>query len=88
MQVLQKKLWLDHLQYDIMPFWQNSDCLGNPVGNFPTIIDQSGHPLPDAPRYLRMHGRRIYGFLAAYELLGDQKYMEYAERVDDLSFKG
>jgi mannose/cellobiose epimerase-like protein (N-acyl-D-glucosamine 2-epimerase family) len=34
--------WQRHLQRDILPFWQTTAALGNPVGNFPTFLCNDG----------------------------------------------
>lgn len=78
--VWNRQLWLEHLQYDIMQFWKQPGCLGTPIGNFPTFIDQNGIPEPGKIHYMRMQGRRIYGFLAAGELLKNSDYLEWGKR--------
>jgi mannose/cellobiose epimerase-like protein (N-acyl-D-glucosamine 2-epimerase family) len=34
--------WKQHLERDILPFWQTPSALGNPVGNFPTFRCNDG----------------------------------------------
>ena len=77
-EVFSAAVWLDHLRYDIMPFWSSPGMLGAPPGNFPTFADQNGIPVPGEAHYMRMQGRQIYAYLAAADLLDSPDYLEYA----------
>ena len=70
-------LMLRHLKEDIMPFWTQTEMLGDPFGRFPTFASQDGHPDWSRPRYVRMHGRQTYAYLAAYELLKEPPLLDY-----------
>src|ERR1700722_3106825 len=42
--------WKQHLERDILPFWQTPAALGTPVGNFPTARCNDGSPVdPQSP---------------------------------------
>lgn len=71
-----KPLLLEQLQREILPFWTLPAVVGNPIGNFPTYVSQTGVPDPNMPRYTRMHGRQTYAYLASYFLLRDEKLLE------------
>ena len=68
---------LRHLEEDILPYWLLPTMLGDPIGNFPTYADQNGVPDATKPRYVRMHGRQTYAYLAAYYILKRKELLEY-----------
>lgn len=72
-----KPLMIDHLVNDILPFWTQTALLGSPIGVFPTYASQSGKPDQSKPIYVRMHGRQIYGYLAAYLVFRQEVLLSY-----------
>lgn len=68
---------LKHLEDDILPYWLLPSMLGDPIGNFPTYASQSGISDDTKPRYVRMHGRQTYAYLASYFMLKRRELLEY-----------
>ena len=71
--------WQRHLSEDLLPYWETSDALGSPLGNFPTFLGQSGETLPDTTRGLVALSRRVYGYSVAFMLTGNPRYLTYAK---------
>ena len=68
---------LKHLSEDILPYWLLPDMLGSPVGNFPTYANQYGVPDRTKNRYVRMHGRQTYAYLASFLMLHRRELLDY-----------
>ncbi|MGM0508918.1 MAG: AGE family epimerase/isomerase [Fusobacteriota bacterium] len=75
--------WKTHVKEDILPFWDNKEALGEPIGNFPTYRINTGKvddKRPREERYPRMIGRQIYLYNMAYHMTGEEKYLKYAKK--------
>lgn len=77
-EILRKRL-MSHLEDDLMRFWCRPEVIGNPIGNFPTYIDQFGSPVDGCVHYSRMQGRRTYAYFIAYDLTGKSEYLKLGE---------
>jgi uncharacterized protein (TIGR03437 family) len=94
--------WLNHLNNDLLPFWNTPAALGNPIGAFPSVrCDDGSVPDPSNPcppisgnaylmapeRYLVPLSRQIYGYGVAYHLTGDPKYFTWMKAGVDYILK-
>lgn len=75
---LKSSTWYNELTTDILPYWTNSNALGNPVGNFPTYRDEEGKEIPDSDRKVRMMSRQVYGYSMAFLVTGNEQLLVYA----------
>ncbi len=91
--------WIDHLNYDLLPFWTTPEALGE-NGNYPTYrcndgsLYNSSSPCPElvtAPPsivqldrdYVRSNSRQVFAYGIAYNLTGDSQYLQYAKEGVD-----
>jgi mannose/cellobiose epimerase-like protein (N-acyl-D-glucosamine 2-epimerase family) len=82
-EVLEGDTWLSHHREDLMPYWDMPEALGDPVGNFPSFRDRSGHlvldPEENTHRGLSTLARQVYGYSLAFMLTGEERYLTYAK---------
>jgi len=79
-EVLKGDTWLRHHREDLMPYWDMPEALGDPVGNFPSFRDRSGHLDPaNTNRGLSTLARQVYGYSLAFMLTGEERYLTYAK---------
>ena len=85
--------WMDHLQNELLPFWDQPAALGSPLGNFPSTRCNDGslvnraNPCPEIGnssylmennQYLVPLSRQVYAYCVAFHMTGDTKYLNYA----------
>src|SRR5262249_1914246 len=82
--------WLDHLNKELLPFWNTESAFGSPFGAFPatrghdrTLYDQQ-RPCPELSsnpwisphhRHLVALSRQIYGYGVAFQLTGERAHL-------------
>jgi hypothetical protein len=82
-EVLRGDTWLRHHREDLMPYWDRTQALGEPLGNFPSFRGRDGELLPQSPdstvRGLSTLARQVYGYSHAFMLTGEDRYLSYAK---------
>jgi mannose/cellobiose epimerase-like protein (N-acyl-D-glucosamine 2-epimerase family) len=81
--------WLEHLNNDLLPFWNTETAFGKPLGAFPSIRCDDGtlyderRPCPEIganpppnERYLVALSRQAYGYGVAFHLTGQRIYLD------------
>jgi mannose/cellobiose epimerase-like protein (N-acyl-D-glucosamine 2-epimerase family) len=81
--------WLNHLNNDLLPFWNTEAAFGKPPGAFPSIRCDNGtlyderKPCPEVganrppnERYLVALSRQSYGYGVAFHLTGQRVYLD------------
>jgi hypothetical protein len=83
--------WVDHLKYDLLPFWTTQSAFGDPIGAFPgtrcddTTLYDPAHPCPEirknswispSQRTLVELSRQTYGYGVAFHMTGDTRYLD------------
>ena len=71
--------WLEHHRQDLMPYWDMSEALGEPLGNFPSWRGLDGELLTEDRRGLSTLARGVYGYSVAFLLTGEPRYLTYAK---------
>jgi hypothetical protein len=56
---LQSQTWLNHFAQEILPYWDSTEALGVPYGNYPTHRGRDGRLVEETRRWPRMMGRQI-----------------------------
>lgn len=93
--------WIDHLNNDLLPFWTTPEALGENGNyptyrcNDGSLFDTE-NPCPELAEgdpgivqldrdYVRANSRQVFAYGIAYNMTGDNKYLQYAkEGVDYL----
>ncbi|MBL8232165.1 MAG: AGE family epimerase/isomerase [Bryobacterales bacterium] len=82
--------WLNHLNQELMPFWNHPGAFGDPKGDFPAIRCDDGtavvwtSPCPEVgrnawlmqrPRNVVSQSRQVYVYGVAYHMTGNPEYL-------------
>jgi mannose/cellobiose epimerase-like protein (N-acyl-D-glucosamine 2-epimerase family) len=81
--IFQPSRWVEHLEDDLLPYWEMEPARGDPVGNFPTYRTMTGQVATPAQRRPRMLSRQTYAYATGYLLTGDPELLRLAKAGAD-----
>ena len=68
------------LTENLLPWWMEK-AVDHENGGFYGVIDSEDRPDPEATKFITLNARLVWTFASAYRVLGDEKYLEMANRA-------